>query len=103
MSQEIEVLRSEIDRRFGAIEKWLERLNATVERLGENRERVVILETEARSLRERLSDLEAIVTTNAGKLAAVREDMIRFSVYATLAGALISAATAAVVKKLIGV
>jgi chromosome segregation ATPase len=70
--EDIANFRAEVNSRIGQIEKWLERVTVAVERLTENRERILVLEVRLKSELDR-QDRE--IDLLRAELAGIRDDL----------------------------
>ncbi|KAA5604436.1 hypothetical protein F1188_16390 [Roseospira marina] len=82
--QGLTVFRTEINARIENIEKWLERVTVAVEKLTENRERIVVLELKLKAeLTRQDREIELLhqeMTKIAEVLANIRKDNTRQAV-----------------------
>ena len=69
---QIDTLRAEMNARLQALEKWLERTTVAVERLTENRDRILVLETRFDAAMEQIGrEIGGLKTDHAAIKAAI--------------------------------
>ncbi|KAA0573373.1 hypothetical protein FZ029_20560 [Azospirillum sp. Sh1] len=107
MSQEIQALKEHVEARFAGLERWLERVTAAIEKQGENKERLIVVETKHQLLEERIASHERAVETKIdqlnSKVSAGNEKIIKFGVYFAVCGFVLTVIAPILLKKFLGV
>ncbi|WP_379877533.1 hypothetical protein [Lacibacterium aquatile] len=80
MHADISELRSQVEQRFQGVERWMERITTTLEKLADNRDKVLILEVQHQSdnrhLQTQIDTLETRLNDATAELATLARSSV---------------------------
>lgn len=90
--QDIDRLREHFDDRFIGMERWLERVTVAIDKLAENRERVMVVEAAVLGIREDVSKLESASIDAIKARGDIRIDVVKLMTIGSMVMAVVSIA-----------